>query len=254
MLDAPNTNKRPVEDIIERAAMLFEVIKREFRSVLKVQDCSHRSVMKALESGNITLFNLRNLKSDYDKWSESDKSKCSWEDLKSRLFANEGRYLTLASSMVNGGVLFGTDSECNPLISDRCSEPLFKDLNLADAKQATCGDADNPTGYEMFSLSRPEEIETFEKFMGIRFVQPDSENASNDNTWDSHRSSWVDNDGASYMDDCSDGETRPANTVFTFVNDNGSDPKTGTYVCYEKPDSSAEWRGVRRLLRLNKNY
>ncbi|MFA6917956.1 MAG: DUF4256 domain-containing protein [Candidatus Gracilibacteria bacterium] len=76
---------------------------------------------------------LATFKADFDE-DPKLKAKCSWTEIRNRLLANEGHYLTLAKAMEGGGVLFGIDKEGNPLISDRGDEPIMKGMNYKDTR------------------------------------------------------------------------------------------------------------------------
>lgn len=70
-------------------------------------------------------------KADYD----SDlalKEKITWQEIETRLLANNGYYLALAQEMEQEGILFGVDKDGNPLIADRGDEPIFKGMNYHD--------------------------------------------------------------------------------------------------------------------------
>lgn len=103
----------------------------------------------------------------YKRWPADEKTKCTWENIRERLLANNGHYLALAEAMAEGGLLFGIDVEGNPLVADGGTEPIFKDMNYLDARRAVlfkdqaCTES---TGYEMFPVSVNNDFDFMEKY------------------------------------------------------------------------------------------
>lgn len=122
---------------------------------------------------------LQGYRSQYERWNANLKGRCPWQKIKSRLLANEGRYLILAEGMNEGGVLFGLDKENNPLFADGGDEPIMKGVNYFDTRDRVrnkfddhgemikVGEKPVSTGYEMFSA---DEVSMFEEFTGKPFV------------------------------------------------------------------------------------
>lgn len=177
---------------------------------------------------------------DYDRWAKQDKKKCPWKKIKRMLLSHENFYLGRAEAMVKGGVLFGIDAECNPLIADSGHEPIMTNMNYSDTRRAVYfadAECQQPTGYEMFpyagNCSRSLEIYAFEKFTGRPFVVSLSRYG-----W---QSAWLEN-----------GEKPIYNPrVAGFSPEFGSGRGSSTsYVGTCNPKDKCPERGTRRLLRL----
>ena len=201
--------------------------------------------------------NLLRYADQYHLMSEEDKARITWQEIKERLEANEGRYLKLAEAMERGGTLFGVDKAGNPLIADAGNEPIMKGMNYWDTREAVYGKAGEETGYEMFRLNpddcyESEEILAYEKVTGKPFVFcPETDNQGKkipeEKRW---RSSWLDNgtDPQALLLNEEDYKDAPC-AVFTPFQYSGKseDPVSMDYS--DKLECQDE-RGVRRLLRV----
>ncbi len=123
---------------------------------------------------------LVRFKADYERWPTKDKATATWEEVQKRLLANNGHYLNLASAMNEGGLLFGIDTEGNPLVADGGLRPIMCGMNYFDTREAVRftqnGEGEKtPTGYEMFGFNRENqkshEVLAFEAFTAQPFVR-----------------------------------------------------------------------------------
>lgn len=117
----------------------------------------------------------------YKRILPEDKARCSWQEVKERLLANNGHYLALANAMNEGGILFGVDKDGNPLIADDGKGPIMTGMNYCDTRKKVYFKDDeckDPTGYEMFPFSdnferdmrKSPEIRAFERFTLKPFI------------------------------------------------------------------------------------
>ena len=210
--------------------------------ILDVQDDTHDAVIETVEADPY----LARYAAQYQRMSEEDKGRMTWQEIKERLEANESRYLNLAKAMEQGGVLFGVDRAGNPLIADAGDEPIMKGMNYWNTREAVYGKAGEETGYEMFKVTigdyeKTEEICAYEKATGKPFVfcpETDKEGKKipEKKRW---KSSWLDN--RPNVD-----KTLSKTLTLCF------NPHSGK-TCMFNDDSSMEdvnRRGVRRLLRV----
>lgn len=143
---------------------------------------------------------LASFKADFDQ-DYAIRAGCSWAEIQRRLLANGNHYLQLAEAMDGGGILFGVDEECNPLIANRGDEPIMKGRSYEDTRnrvlykhntndEIIIGEGGQPvqTGYEMFpyagNCNKSPEILMYEAHTGKPFVRsfPDK---------NKRRSAWV---------------------------------------------------------------
>lgn len=128
---------------------------------------------------------LLRYKGQYDKLSNEVQSRCTWEELSSRLNAKDSHYLNLAIAMQDRGELVHVDKDGNPVFRDGGVEPVMTGMNYNKAREALYGkDYKEGTvhhGYEMPNSEK--EIREIEKFTKRPFVASD-----NRKEW---RSSWM---------------------------------------------------------------
>jgi len=181
---------------------------------------------------------IARFKEQYEMWKPEHKANCQWQEVESRLLANDGHFLKLAEAMHQGGILFGVDKAGNPLIADGGVEPIMAGMNYADTRRAVMfkeiegGQA--PTGYELFPYSdnyqKSAEISAFEDFTKEPFIR--SENKKE------YRSSWLES---------GEDPDWPRGAFFS----------PGSGLVYEDDDVSTALSdprlGVRRLLRVKKS-
>ncbi len=107
------------------------------------------------------------------------KLRCSWEELRDRLLANECRFLNLAGAMRQGGMLFGVDESGNPLFTDCGDELLHMGLPYFPARKEVCFVENQGvitcTGYELFphvfgECQKSPEMIMYEECAGRPFV------------------------------------------------------------------------------------
>ena len=185
----------------------------------------------------------------YKDWGGGLKARCSWKEIKDRLLAQNGLYLALAEGMNEKGVLFGVDSENNPLFADGGEEPIMTGMDYANTRNRVLyefqGDSMKQedgkpvkTGYEMFpyrgEYDKSDEIQMFEATTGKPFVK-----SPNGAEW---CSSWLesgDNPGS---------KENPSLPRYAYFN-----PSDGyVNVDLDDPQRYRPRRGVRRLLRVKK--
>lgn len=221
----------------ERGAVEFLLMEALSRSGLgyacgdeseKPQD--HES-QKAAEAAESTEAALVRYKGQYDALPGEVKSRCTWEELSSRLSAKEGHYLKLAMAMQDKGKLVFIDKGGNPIFRDGGVEPVMKGMNYNDAREALYG-KDYEEGTPHFGYEMPDgvdEIRAIEKFTKKPFVASD-----NGKEW---RSTWMESKkNPSFARDA------------VFIPDNGC-----VGVCVGNfPNSEGPRRGVVRLLRVKK--
>ncbi|MBI5411705.1 hypothetical protein HZA43_00845 [Candidatus Peregrinibacteria bacterium] len=110
----------------------------------------------------------------------------TWQEVETRLLANDSHFLKLAEAMAEGGILFGVDKDKNPLIADGGEEPILCGMNYADTRKTVIfsevtkiidgkmQEMQIPTGYEMFPYSgnsdKSIEICTFEDVTNNPFI------------------------------------------------------------------------------------
>lgn len=169
---------------------------------------------------------------------------CSWEEVRSRLLANDGHYLYKAGCLQERGLLFGVDDRGSLLFADGGEELLMTNRKYPDTRNAICFLEESkkvPTGYEMFPYFEDwsycegydrtsPEMEMFEAFTGRPFPFVNSNYQVYPNP--DPRSSWLES-----------GEN-PLQARCSFYN---------PYVCMVHRVNPAERhpkRGVRRLLRV----
>lgn len=158
----------------------------------------------------------------YSRWDAALKSQISWELVRGKFLANDGKYLKLAAAMNEGGVLFGLDGKGNPLVADGGVEPVMTGMDYENTRSAV-----TESGYRMFPCSddydKSFEILNFEKFTNEPFIR-----SADKKEW---MSSWLERDTA--------GGTR----VISFRIGYGD-----TYVHFENGKFAGNSCGVRRLL------
>ena len=189
-------------------------------------------------------------KADFDE-DPAIRGKCSWAEIQTRLLANEGHYLALAKAMNEGGILFGVDTDGNPLFADRGDEPIMKGMNYKDtrdrilykhdASDKMITDEDGqpvPTGYAMFQYSgnydKSEEILQYESHTGKPFIKSSDFTKS---TGEDPCSSWVES-----------GENPLWRPGIVYFNWHGAYARGG----HADPQNVSPNCGVRRLLRVKK--
>jgi len=197
-------------------------------------------------------------KEQYERWPAKDKAKISWQNVQERLLANNGHYLSLASAMNEGGILFGIDTESNPLIADGGLEPIMCGMDYFDTRDAvrfTRNDKGEktPTGYEMFGYSASDisfltgldlkspEIESFETFTRMPFV-------SDGGKEEVYSGSWLESGDCDESWDDPLPLARHADFNAHFI----PYQKCQTEVSHDLPQRSGWGLGVRRLLRVKK--
>jgi len=139
-------------------------------------------------------FTMKTFKMQYEKLGRELKARCTWVELRNRLFAKNGYYLRLATAMNENVILFGVDKEGNPLFADG-DEPVMKGRDYQDTrnrvlyKSGPSGHQGVPehTGYEMFPYAEPykksPEIEMFEAATGKPFISWHGENGELCGIW-----------------------------------------------------------------------
>jgi len=173
---------------------------------------------------------LARYKSQYENLRQEVRSRCTWEELSSRLNAKEGHYLKLAMDQQDGGELVYVDKDGNPVFRDGGVEPVMKGMNYNDTREALYGkDYKEGTihhGYEM--PDSEEEMREIEKATEKPFVASD-----NGIEW---RSSWMES------------KKNPSSVrLAVFVPGDGRVFVYGGGLPLRDPD-----RGVVRLLRVKK--
>jgi len=177
---------------------------------------------------------MASFKAQYESLKPEYKAGCTWQEVETRLAANDGRYLKLAEAMEQGGVLFGVDKDGNPLIADGGVEPILKGMNYPDTRKAVMftevKGKQVATGYEMFPYSgdynKSDEILAFEDSQNEPFVR-----SENKEEW---RGSWLES-----------GEKPGWPWLVYFLPGNGDADVGG-----DRPQYSGPGLGVRRLLRV----
>ena len=174
-------------------------------------------------------------------WSPHLQSKCAWEEIQSRLLANNGHYLSLAEGLENE-VLFGVDHAGNPLFADGGDQPLMEGMNYNHTRQEVV-----LTGYEMFPVGeelivsdmldftyygnyhKSSEIKQFEAFARKPFVLPEE--------GESWSSSWLESGERPFGACAANFSTRDGQVLIGVE---------------AHPNDGSHRRGVRRLLRVKK--
>lgn len=187
---------------------------------------------------------LRKYKTQYHRLSENIKSRCSWDEIKTRLTANDNFYLKLAAGLDKKGILFGIDTEGNPLFADGGDQPVLMYKTYFATRKAVYFVRKSKklvkTGYEMFPYERSDiqgggpfikspEIEMYENYTKKPFIT-----SPKGNEW---RCSWLES-----------GE-KPS-----WAGDAIFNPASGQVKIFdEAPTMAGPSRGVRRLLRVKKS-
>ena len=175
---------------------------------------------------------------DYKKWPKAQQKQCPWQEVQSRLLANDAHYLHLADAMSEGkgSVLFGIDAQGRPLVADKGVEPIMKGLDYPTTRNAVMFTENKkgkktPTGYTMFPHAgnhKSPEILAYESHTQEPFVA-----SANKQEW---RSAWLES---------GENPSHPRRAGF--------DPDVGYVSVYnDSQNLSSPVRGVRRLLRLEK--
>lgn len=205
------------------------------------------AVTTFVEPAPKTAHRFTRYKEQWKRISEQHRGTITWEEVKKRLMANNGHYLSLAKGLHNGGILFGVDKKGNPLIADAGGDPIefgpeFWDLTYAQAREAvTMKDGGKgkkvSIGYELFPYAggqnwhrKSSEILTFEAVApyGLFIVPPKQRKRTE---W---RGSWLES---------GDSPSLPRLAIF--------DPtcqKVRIYIAH--PEGHIPGLGVRRLLRV----
>ena len=187
---------------------------------------------------------LASYSSQYEELDRESKARCSWEELKSRLLANNGRNLGLAEGLNQKGVLFGVDNNGNPLIADAGDEPLMTGMDYPDTRNRVMYEYEGnemvkekgkpvPTGYELFPYEGD-----YEKSVEIKMYE---QNTGNPIVASSYRKEW-----RSIWLESGQNPSWPRNA--RFYPDRGNADVNLDYPRFNLPE-----RGVRRLLRVKKS-
>ncbi len=130
---------------------------------------------------------LAKYKANYDSWTDELKAKLSWDEIASRLIANNALLLSRAESM--NGVLFGVDENNKAVFAPEQKEPEAPlKMNYAKSRDAVMFETDKQTGkktstgYELFDEAL---IKQFEQFTGHPVVASES--------GEEYRSIWLEN-------------------------------------------------------------
>lgn len=220
--------------------LLRESVRRKILNSLKLFDAS------SLEEG-IDEIRLNSYKENYSKWLEVEKSQCSWEEVKTRLLANNGKYFRLAEKLQDRGILFGIDAEGNPLIADGGDDPVLRGRLYSESRVIVLD-----SGYELFpssaddeskfekNLQKSAEIVTYERFTGKPFISSNIVMPKFTNPLPSQRvAAWLE----------SGKNPRTAKMI-------QYSPESGACHIFEKGtshESKNRNRGTKRLLRLKKS-
>lgn len=175
---------------------------------------------------------LLRYKAQYEDLPQEVQSRCTQEELSSRLNAKDGHYLKLAMNMQDKGKLVFIDKDGNPIFRDGGTEPVMKGMDYHDARRALYG-KDYKEGTPHFGYEMPDsvaEIREIEKFTKKPFVVSD-----NGKEW---RSTWMES-----RKDTSFAREAAFNSVVEIVVDIHSD---------RMPYDVNPNRGVVRLLRVKK--
>lgn len=198
---------------------------------------------------------LTTFKVDYTTSKNPKLTAFPWEEIRTRLLADEGALLNAALELNERGILFGVDAVGNPLMCDRGDQAVMTDMNYEDTRarvryrhnsndkqgQMLKDDKDQPvpTGYEMFPQvdrrEKSDEIKQYEAHTGRVFVLPPA--------GEKYQSSWTesgDNPGSSP-------ENQPWPRIVEFEGRLRLAPVRNGY-----PEQHYPYRGVRRLLRVIK--
>lgn len=173
---------------------------------------------------------LARYKSQYDKLPKEVRPRCSWEELSSRLLANESHYLKLAMAMQDGGELVWIDSNGNPILRDGGVEPVMKGMSYGKTRRILYG-KDYKEGTAHFGYEMPdseEEIRAIERITGRRFVESGDQ--------EELRATWMES-----------GKT-PQTARFAYYTPHRSEVNFSV----GDPDHVVPDRGVVRLLRVKK--
>ncbi|MFA4890765.1 MAG: hypothetical protein WC604_00180 [Candidatus Gracilibacteria bacterium] len=174
---------------------------------------------------------LARYEGQYDQLPGEIRSRCTWEELSSRLAAKESHYLTLATAMQDKGELVYVDEDGNPVFRDGGVEPVMKGMNYNKTREILYGkDYKEGTvhhGYEM--PDSVEELRKIEELTGKPFVASD-----NRKEW---RSSWM--------------ESKKNASFARYAYFLPYDGSVDLYVV-NVPSDEAPRRGVVRLLRVKK--
>jgi len=191
---------------------------------------------------------LHTYRAQYERWGSGLKARCPWEEVKSRLLAQNGRYFALAERLNEKSILFGVDEESNLLFADGGEEPIMIGMGYTDTRDRVLYEFDGDkikqddgkpvrTGYEMFpyigDTGKSTEIMMFDENAGIPFVKHPGRDKRSSRGIDS----WLES------------------------GENPSDPRYANYFEHTgctgvSPDNFPQrrdpFRGVRRLLRVKK--
>lgn len=140
---------------------------KQIEEILNRREATHDALVKTSEVEEDPIQKLIDFQKNYENWNPSLKEDFTWEYIADRLTDHNFKYIKLAGKMEGGGVLFGVDSEGNPLIADNGEDLIMFETDYNSARSAT-----KAAGYELFELSRSDysrELNAFERFTGKRF-------------------------------------------------------------------------------------
>jgi len=239
-----NENERQAVEFVKKPDVRPELIQQEL--ITRRMQSTHAAVVSVIKKvvlpdefvDLLAEFapRLAKYKANYDRWPNDLKAKLSWNEIVSRLIANDALLLSRAEKI--NGVMFGVDKNGKVVFASGQKEPEAPfGMNYAQSRDAVMFEIDEqtgkkiPTGYELFEFEREDRslMEQLEEFTGHPIV------ASEDGK--EYRSIWLES-----------GENR------TWVYYAYFDPD-GLKVSYAYVnDCKAEYkdpsRGVRRLLRV----
>ena len=232
------TDEALVKELEARAEGLPAALKTRLLAVLakdirpQVEGALAAADETVPEATGITRF-----KAQYESLNSKYKDKCkyrTWEEAEKILTENGGHFLKLAEAMNGGGVLFGVDKDGRLLFADKGPEPIMTGMNYPDTRKAVMFTEKEgeqmPTGYEMFpyssGYSKSDEILAYEASVNDTVVR-----SENRKEW---RGIWLES-----------GENSDWPRFVRFVPDDGD-----AYVFNGNPQSSGQYLGVRRLLRV----
>ncbi|KKQ72150.1 MAG: hypothetical protein UT33_C0005G0071 [Candidatus Peregrinibacteria bacterium GW2011_GWC2_39_14] len=110
---------------------------------------------------------------DYEKWSEPNKQRISWDQIVTSLLKDGGEGLRKVKKLQQGGVMFGVDRFGKVMFADAGREPMKIGITYKDARREiynTAGFDEILSGYTMFKIDeefeKSQEIIDFEIFTG----------------------------------------------------------------------------------------
>ena len=157
----------PLQERVRRRSILSDADVEQASKVIR----SKIMVNDSLDVDQI----LKMYKENYDRWDPRTKSNTPWKLLEERFLANECYNLEKADEIERkyGSILFGVDSNGNPLISNADLRTIMARLTYEESRRIVLAE-----GYELFPYvepySRSREIFLFEEFTGLPFVKSGS--------------------------------------------------------------------------------